>query len=366
MKKYPFVLFSLTVLIAYILILIWEFLLEDQILGFYGYQTGELLKEKWSYVAVVMSFIVLSLIAPTIIVSKLESKRMATEKSIKESEQKLRSLTEAAFDGVIVIYKDLIVEANYAFAEMLGCDMGEIVNMSFLIFVAPESKDLVKEKLLSHSDMSYQAKGMKKDGTIFPVEIHNAVIEFQGNDAIVIAMRDISDRIKHEEKMSFMAFHDVLTGLPNRRALDDRLGQSILQAKRNDKMGALIYIDLDNFKKINDINGHNIGDLFLKEVAWRLKTVTRESDTVARVGGDEFVILLSSVSGKDGLEIFANKVLAAFNKPFSIENLELDIALSVGATLFPMTNDSTKEVIKRADKAMYISKSDGNNKFKIA
>lgn len=366
MKKYPFVLFCLTVLIAYILVLTWEFVLEDQILGFFNLETGETLGEKWRYVALVMSFMVLSLIAPTIILSKLESKRRFAEKSIKESEKRFRSLTEVAFDGVVVLFKDLIVEANFAFAEILGYEIEEVINTNFLVFVAPESKDLVKEKLLSRYDMSYLAKGIKKDGTIFPVEIHNAVMEYHGNDAIVIAMRDISDRIKHEEKMSFLAFHDVLTGLPNRRVLDDRLGQSIMQAKRNDKIGTLLYIDLDGFKKVNDLYGHDIGDLFLKEVARRLKTVTRESDTVARIGGDEFAILLSSVSGKDGLEIFGNKVLAAFNKPFSIENLELDIALSVGATLFPRTNDSTREVIKRADKAMYISKSEGDNKFKIA
>ena len=366
MKKYPVLLFGLTILIAFVLIVIWEFALEDQVRGFYGHEAGETLGEKWNYVATVVSFIVLSLIAPTIILTKLETKRSIAEKSIKESEQKLRSLTEAAFDGVIVLFKELIVEADYAFAEMLGYETEEIINTSFLEFVAPESKELVKEKLLSRYDVSYQANGIKKDGTIFPVEIHNAVIESRDGNTVVIAMRDISDRIKHEEKMSFMAFHDVLTGLPNRRVLVDRLNQSILQAYRNNKYRALMYIDLDGFKKINDVHGHGIGDLYLKEVARRLKNVTRESDTVARIGGDEFVILLPSVSGNDGLETFANKVLAAFDKPFSMENLELDFALSMGTTLFPRANDSTEEVIKRADKAMYLSKSESKSTFNIA
>jgi diguanylate cyclase (GGDEF)-like protein len=158
-----------------------------------------------------------------------------------------------------------------------------------------------------------------------------------------------------------LALYDVLTGLPNRKLITERLSQALTKARREKTQAALLFIDLDNFKPVNDDFGHPIGDLLLKDVARRLQECMRESDTAARLGGDEFIVLLPSVEGKHGAMVVATKILHALNRPFDIAGNRLQISASIGVALYPDHGSDEKSLLKFADTAMYKAKNSGRN-----
>jgi len=169
------------------------------------------------------------------------------------------------------------------------------------------------------------------------------------------------ERKKTETAMRDMAYHDSLTGLPNRILFNDRLEMVLAKGKRSKQKCAVLFIDFDGFKKINDNLGHDIGDSLLQAVGARLKSVLREEDTVARLGGDEFVIILPEISGQKDAGTLANKLLEVVRPPFMIENHEIRITLSIGISLSPDNGDSSKTLLKRADEALYLAKNKGRD-----
>ncbi len=171
---------------------------------------------------------------------------------------------------------------------------------------------------------------------------------------------------RSQEQLFSMAHFDCLTGLPTRALFFDRLNQAILLSTRGERQGALLYIDLDGFKHINDSLGHDAGDELLTLVAIRMKDCCRSSDTVARMGGDEFTIILSEVPSRDGAEVFTKKLLSEVEKPFPLKQAVAQISASVGVCFFPIENTTIDGIIKDADKAMYVSKSKGKNTFTFA
>ena len=182
--------------------------------------------------------------------------------------------------------------------------------------------------------------------------------------------QDISARKKAEAKIEHLAFYDTLTSLPNRRLLHDRLAQALVKSERHRRSGAILYIDLDNFKSLNDTLGHQMGDRLLLQVALRLTAVTRDADTVARLGGDEFIILLEELDNFGGTPgeragLVADKLLASVTTAYFIEGHEVHITPSVGITLFDGQARSTEELLKQADLAMYDAKSAGRNTFRF-
>lgn len=175
---------------------------------------------------------------------------------------------------------------------------------------------------------------------------------------------------KRDEEIKQMAFHDSLTGLPNRRLLQDRLQHALSMSKRINKGGAVLFIDLDNFKKLNDTQGHDMGDSLLKQVAYRLKGSVRDSDTVARLGGDEFVVMLENLNdetdiAKHQLNIITAKMLSALNKPYALEQGLHNITPSIGMAIFGKDGQSHDELLKNADLAMYQAKKVGGNVAKL-
>lgn len=186
-------------------------------------------------------------------------------------------------------------------------------------------------------------------------------VEYHDKPAILGWLYDITDRKLSEDQARHMAHHDTLTGLPNRLLFLDRLQQAITSAKREQSLLAVMFLDLDRFKPVNDQYGHHTGDLLLKAVAKRILGCLRDSDTVARIGGDEFVILLLSVqTEKNALEV-GNKIRHALNQPFEIEGLAINISSSSGLAVYPDHANEVKELIKRADIAMYYAKSEGRD-----
>lgn len=207
----------------------------------------------------------------------------------------------------------------------------------------------------------------RADGSSFPVEYWSHPMRRDGRlVGTVVAFTDISDRKRAEGKIKELAFFDQLTGLPNRTLLIDRVRQATMTTMRNGNYGSLLFIDLDNFKTLNDTLGHDMGDLLLKKVAQRLRHCVREVDTVARLGGDEFMVVTAELGTDEGvaaagIEMIAEKILTALNHPFPLGVVEHRCTASIGVTLFQGERTSVDDLMRQADLAMYKSKSSGRN-----
>ena len=219
------------------------------------------------------------------------------------------------------------------------------------------------------------------DGEIHYMESCGGLIRNSQGQAlrVVVVSRDISERLKEEDKIRNLAFYDELTELPNRRLLNDRLEQSMAASKRSGRYGALMFLDLDNFKPLNDTYGHGVGDMLLKEVAYRITNRIREMDTVARIGGDEFIVLLSELDGDWGKSIersrkVADKIRADLADPYELKfqlkdktekTVEHFCTASIGVVLFRNHEHNAEELIKMADLAMYHAKEKGRNSIRF-
>ena len=203
-----------------------------------------------------------------------------------------------------------------------------------------------------------------KDGSIHHIESQgNVVHDASGKvSKVVVVSRDVTERMKIEEKLRHLSYHDMLTGLPNRLLFSDRLKQAIATAKR-DKIHivSLMFMDLDNFKEINDSFGHAAGDLVIKEVASRIQDCLRESDTAARMGGDEFVILLPAIEAPDDAMIVAKKIRHALCQPIDLGNHGLTVSTSIGIAVYPEHGSEEETLLKHADAAMYHAKESGRD-----
>ncbi len=192
------------------------------------------------------------------------------------------------------------------------------------------------------------------------------IVRRMGKERIILlAIEDITERKKYEEKIQQMAFHDSLTGLPNRKLFSDRLGIVLAQAKRNKKEVGIVMLDLDNFKDVNDTLGHDVGDILLKAVAERLSGTLRKSDTVARFGGDEFVLIFPDMKVREEAIPFVQKIIDRFHKPFLIDNHQLIVTTSIGITVYPNDGMDEKVLMKNADIAMYQAKQAGRARYQL-
>ena len=203
-----------------------------------------------------------------------------------------------------------------------------------------------------------------KDGGIRHIESQgNVVHDASGKvSRVVVVSRDVTERKKIEENLRHLSYHDMLTGLPNRILFSDRLKQAIAAAKRDKRhILSMMFMDLDNFKEINDRFGHAAGDLALKEVASRIQDCLRESDTAARMGGDEFVVLLPTIETPDDAIIVAKKIRHALYQPIDLGNHGLTVTTSIGIVVYPEHGSEEEALLKNADAAMYHAKESGRN-----
>ena len=182
---------------------------------------------------------------------------------------------------------------------------------------------------------------------------------------ILLAIEDITERKKYEEKIQQMAFYDSLTGLPNRKLFSDRLGIVLAQAKRNKKKVGIVMLDLDNFKDVNDTLGHDVGDTLLKAVAERLSGTLRKSDTVARFGGDEFVLIFPDMEVIEEAIQVVQKIIDRFHKPFLIDTHQLVVTTSIGIAVYPKDGMDEEILMKNADIAMYQAKQAGRARYQL-
>ena len=204
-----------------------------------------------------------------------------------------------------------------------------------------------------------------KSGHIFPKLASISAIKDKNNEALfyIASFADISERKKAEERISHLAHHDILTGLQNRFSLEDRLEQALSFANRDQSMVAVFFIDLDRFKHINDSLGHHAGDKLLIEVSGRLKSCVRDSDIVARIGGDEFVIVLTGMSEANHAAFIAESLLTQVSKPYFIDDNKLETSPSIGISIYPNDGTTVDELMRNADIAMYHAKEEGRNTY---
>jgi diguanylate cyclase (GGDEF)-like protein/PAS domain S-box-containing protein len=220
-------------------------------------------------------------------------------------------------------------------------------------------------KVTAGFDMAGIRRHRKKDGSIIYVEINSHTITFAGRRAEVVLANDVTERKWMEEKIKHMAFHDALTTLPNRILFNDRLTLALAHAHRNKEMVAVLFLDLDRFKGINDALGHTVGDQLLRSVADRVKSCIRDEDTVARFAGDEFTLLLLGITQEEHVIDIARKILGAFKRLWMIGGHELYITTSIGIALYPNNGEDAETLLKNADTAMYHAKEQGRNNYQF-
>jgi diguanylate cyclase (GGDEF)-like protein/PAS domain S-box-containing protein len=261
-----------------------------------------------------------------------------------------------------------IIYSNAVEAEMHGYVPGELVGRDAGI-LAPQGMEepFPPWKLEKAGTWRRESLDVRQNGEVFPVQLSSiAVRNAQGRCiGVVTACEDLTSRKDSEKRIEYLAFCDPLTGLPNRVTLLDQLPRALALARREERSIALLFLDLDNFKDVNDTQGHDFGDKFLQEVASRLASCVRQSDTLVRLGGDEFVIVLSSIENQEGASTAAQRVQALFYTPFLIGGQHFYSSASIGIALCPEDGTDVESLLKCADAAMYHAKSEGKANYQF-
>jgi len=213
--------------------------------------------------------------------------------------------------------------------------------------------------------LSFVTEHLRKDGSLYPVEVRLQLSSVETPPVFVAVISDITEQRQAQERLNFLAFNDNLTGLPNRLLLTDRLRQAMLESERYNRLVAVLFLDLDRFKLVNDTLGHDAGDRLLKDVAKRLSDCVRPGDTVARLGGDEFTVVLANVAHEDDVGRVAQKIFNVFAQPFLLAGQELFVSPSIGIALYPLDDVEPAALLKNADAAMYHAKDSGRNNFQF-
>ena len=340
--------------------------------------------------------------------------RISTENSLRHSELQERTIRENIVDGILTLdAAGSILSCNQACRNIFGCEPEEMVgkNVRMLLpssFAERSSSSLERhlqawdKKLLGSG---HEVTGQRKDGGQFPAELDVSRVEMDGKATYIVVVRDItekkadklrlqqfnkeleeqvtqrteelastnealraeiSERIRAQKELTHLATHDTLTGLPNRALFTEQLSSNLFHAERRNNTLALLFMDLDGFKQVNDTHGHEAGDKLLVEVARRMKEAVRREDLVARTGGDEFIIILNDLSTQSDAELIAHKLIAAINQPVICNDTICHIGISIGIAFYPDNATNPDALIRHADDAMYSAKKAGKNCYHIS
>ena len=316
---------------------------------------------------------------------QVEAEQKRLDQRLRDQQFYTRSLFESNIDALMATDPSgIITDVNKQMGALTGCTRDELIGTPFMnYFTDPEQAEVgiklvLKQMRVTNYELTARARDSRETVVSF-----NATTFYDRNrqlQGVFVAARDITERKHAEAKILSLALHDALTGLPNRRLLIDRLCQGMATSKRTKRYGALIFLDLDNFKSLNDAHGHNVGDLLLIEVARRIGGCVREVDVVARFGGDEFVVMLGELHNNRAestaeAAIVAEKIRAILSQPYVLRiesegkpgaTIEHRCSSSIGIALFLDHEVSPDEVIKWADIAMYQAKEAGGNLIRFS
>jgi len=301
------------------------------------------------------------------------AERKRLEETVIKSEERYRTILEETQD----VYFEVDLGGNFIFVSdsicrHVGYPKEELLGINYRIFVADEDAKAVYQAFnqvyqTGKPNRGFGYKVIRKDGSIGFTEISVSLLKNEKGEAIGFRgiARDVTERKQLEQKLADIATHDFITGLPNRILLNDRLVVGLAQAERNGTKLAVMMLDLDWFKTINDTFGHGVGDQLLRAAGERLAGLVRKSDTVARLGGDEFVLLLSPIPKMEDATKVAQKILGAFRKPFVLGGHRLNITTSIGIAVYPEDGEDVETLLKNADTAMYWAKEQGRNNYEL-
>ena len=284
-----------------------------------------------------------------------------------EREARLQAILDHAADAILTVNQDgQIVSANSAAYQLFGLQIQQQTNLSQLLQLQePLDIQQLQQNYLAQHGNDLVLTGVNADGNSFPLALALSQVKLSDEDLFVCILRNLTEQQRSQEKIHHLAHHDPLTGLANRITLDLRLEQLLAISRRNQVIAAVMFIDIDHFKKINDSQGHQIGDLFLREVAKRLQESVRNADTIARFGGDEFIVVLAEQDTADHVTMVANRIVIALSMPYLLAGLTLHSGASVGIALFPSDGEDVNTLLRNADTAMYAAKSQGRGNFQF-
>ncbi len=298
-----------------------------------------------------------------------------TKNELEKSQGQLQAIIQNVMDGIITIDESGLIQGfNPAAESIFGYMQDEVMGQNVKMLM-PEPDRSAHDGYLHrymNSNESHilgtrgrEVTAVRKNGQTFPMELSASEMMLGGHRYFIGIVRDITERKEAEARIAHMAHFDFLTGLPNRASFLNILDHSINLAKRSRHRLAVLFIDLDGFKQINDTLGHEAGDLLLKGVSGRFLRTVRESDTVARLGGDEFVLLLENIESSQNAVFVAEKIVHALAAPFDLNGQPGKVGASIGIALFPDDAEDAKSLVSRADEAMYRAKHGGKNIWKL-
>jgi diguanylate cyclase (GGDEF)-like protein/PAS domain S-box-containing protein len=296
--------------------------------------------------------------------------RKDAEEKLKRREATLNGLLKASPIGIGLTEKRIFRWGNDAFLKMIGYSAEELGGKSSRVLYESD-EEFERVGRLKHQEISEkgfsatETRFKRKDGELIEVYLSSVPVDLSDPFAgICITVMDITERKRYDRELEHRATHDTLTGLANRRLLEDRIWQSMAYAARSNKNVAILLLDLDRFKRVNDTLGHSAGDFLLDEVARRLAASVRKYDTVARFGGDEFAIVLAEISDLVDIGLITQKVLGNISQPMEIHGHDLEVQGSIGVSIFPQDGSDAETLIRKADLAMYQAKKEGGDTFR--
>lgn len=276
-----------------------------------------------------------------------------------ESDERLGKFLQASVEGIVFLRDGRVSDANPPLCQLLGLGLSDVYERHVLEFFAPDQVDRAAGVLRSGQETTYESVLLHRNGHRIPVELIVRTIDVKGERLRMAIVRDIRDRQAAQARIHHLAHHDPLTGLPNRTAFIERLEQLGSSHRGGDAQLALLFVDLDHFKRVNDSLGHLAGDRLLQTVAARITAGVRATDFVSRFGGDEFLVMLSGTHDRERILEIAHKLLAAIGAPMELEGRPISVTPSIGIAMFPEHGRSPNELIRHADAAMYRAKASG-------
>lgn len=304
---------------------------------------------------------------------RMVKQRVASTNALRQSEMRLRATINAAMDAVVEIDSESVITHWSSQAETIfGWSQDEAIGQPIhRLIIPPNQREAHLQDLRNFMltgvepvmNKRIEVQALRRDGSEFPAELTISPIRWQGTYEFCAFIRDITGQKKAAEQLRNLAHYDAITGLPNRVLFQDCLSQETKRSHRTGLPLAVMFLDVDHFKDINDTLGHDKGDILLKETAERLVSCVRDTDTVARFGGDEFVVILSQLHDLGSVDHIAQRMLETMADPFKLDGEVAYVSVSIGITIYPVDADSHDELIKNADQAMYQVKKTGRNRF---